>query len=161
VQIYTDNMGKAVSNPIPKYTGPVSSTQSPAGLVDVSTPTLVLPLAWLASQTLTNDLAITQVMVSTNATLPTSGGHQFQWMKDASDPTFINGDDSTTVWNQEGIHFSPGPRLDIPATNYYYWRDAWGAARSPIYIYLAGGFSSAVTPHTYQTSTLIVEYYSM
>ncbi len=148
VQIYTDNLAE---DAVPAYTGVISSfTQTPAGLVDTVNPTRKLPLAWA-----TRSIGSTVTVVSAdpdNEADPNS----FQWlmMEDASQVAvpsqravrFFNGDPFITVMNNQGIHFAQSPLQ-------------FGPENSPIRIYLEANFQAAVTPRTYQTSTLRLEFF--
>jgi hypothetical protein len=155
LQIYTDNRGSAAS---PAYTGPVDS--NPAGLVDMANTTRRVPLVWHASDVLTSDVNIVTQDAYGNPV--TSGGRQYHWLKDLSTPSlpmentnsFTNGEDAVTAWDEEGYHFAPGGKTGP------YWGLSWGAVRSPLYLYVAAPFGSALTGTTYRTTALILEYFS-
>ncbi|MBI4395713.1 MAG: hypothetical protein HY548_01365 [Elusimicrobia bacterium] len=161
LQIYTNNRS-ATANP--RYTGPAGS--NPCGLIDTTTSTWRLPLAWRAIEKTTT--TITVVTDDAGGLFSqelggVSGGYRcFQWMKDLSTPdiptmnttAFVPGEDGVTVWNNEGMHFAEGDRIGN------YWGSSWAPIASPLYIYLAADFLSAHTPRQYNTSTLTLELFS-
>lgn len=132
VQIYTDNMS-AGANPV--FTGDPAVTD-PAGLVDATETDRRLPLAWNIQ--------------SSTTTPPASGDPDttFIWfyMKDKATPGFINGDGFMTVKNQQGIQYAQTffGSLQVP----------------PNPVYIEAHFGAAVTPRTYRTSTLRVEFFT-
>ena len=147
IQIYTDNTAADAS---PKFTGSISSfTITPAGLVDTTTSSKALPMAWTIQ-----DTSGTPVAINPNA----GTGNSFSWLffedhAQVAVPSlgagaFVNGDPFVTVQNvASGIHFAQGPTQ-------------FGPAVSPNYIYTEADFTTAVTPNTYKTSTLRLEAYT-
>jgi len=147
IEIYTDNTAADAN---PHYNGVISpTTQTPAGLVDTTTPTTKLPTAWSIKATLGAPVADN----------PNAGGpNSSQWLfhedraqvavPSQSAAAFVDGDPYITVKNAIGIHF--GQLVT-----------EFGAAPSPNYIYTEANFGSAVTPRTYQTSTLRLEAFTL
>lgn len=163
LQVYTDNRNVSAN---PKYTGALGT--NPAGLVNEDRTDLVLPLCWRVTDTSTNSLTIVE---GANGGLYSQelGGEAsqfrcFQWMKDASTPNipqqfipaFSNGEDAVTVWDHEGIHYAQGERSLDPN----YWGKFWGAAQSPVYVYFGVKCATALTPASYRTNRLILEYFT-
>ncbi len=146
IEIYTDNTAADAN---PRYTGVISSTtQTPAGLVDTTLTTQKLPVAWSIKANLGAPVADN----------PNSGGgNSFQWLfhehraqiavPSQSAGAFVDGDAYVTVKNTNGIHFGQAPT-------------EFGAAGSPNFIYTEAGFTAALTPRTYRTSTLRLEAYT-
>ena len=151
IQIYTDNTSSVDANP--KYTYASSTFSNPAGLVDTTTTTKTLPLAWSIKDT-------TATATAPTAADPTSGTdpNASQWLffkdratqSDASQNTtpFADGETFIAVKRAgDGIHFGQSDT-------------AFGAAPSPDDIYVEANFNGAVTPRTYKTSTLRLERYT-
>jgi hypothetical protein len=137
-QIYTDNTGSGAS---PAYAGAGNAS----GLVDVTSPTKTVPLLWTILDT---------VDVSTAPGNPifNPGTAEFNapffYIKDlAGSAPLTNMEDYITTMNNTGIHYSPG------STNY-------GATRTPDYIFIAADFTNAVTPRTYKTNRLTLEFFT-
>ncbi len=159
LQIYTNNTAAAAN---PRYTG--AGATNPAGLVDSTNTTKRLPMCWRVVDKTTDTLNIIQG--SDNKLYSGQLGGQasqfpcFQWLKDSSTPNipaentlaYLDGEDAVTFWDHDGIHFSDGPKN---------WGVNWGATKSPLYIYLGADFSSAVTPRTYRTSMLTLEFFTL
>ena len=143
IQTYTDNV-----NGTPKFTGD-ATTETPAGLVDSTDTTKVLPIAWRIV-----DSTVTVTALSPNNT--TDPNH-FLWLylEDKSQVAipslnagaFANGIPFVTVKNSQGIHFAQGDTQ-------------FGAASTSNKLYLEADFSSALTPRTYSTSTYTLEAYT-
>jgi hypothetical protein len=144
LQIYTDNKAADAS---PKYTG----SSDPAGLVDSTDTTKALPMAWSVTDTTTTvpNGFVAPVPPANN---PNGGDpNSFQWlfMKDRGTSGFTDGFVSnpySTVVDNTGIHHASGDTQ-------------FGAANSPHRIYLEANFATAVTPRTYRTTTLRLEFY--
>ena len=149
VQIYTTNTSAGAS---PKYTGAAST--NPAGLVDAANPASVIPLAWSIKAGTQAPTAVAPAATDPNNS---SDPNSFQWlfMKDAATPSipaqnttvFMPGEIPVTMKNNQGIHFGQSN------TNI-------GAATPPNYIFLEANFDSAMAQHTYQTNSLVVEFFS-
>jgi hypothetical protein len=133
VQIYTDNKAADAN---PKYTGNPAVNDG-SGLVDTLTTTRNLPMAW------TIHADNTAIPAPAD---PVTLGTWFPFM-DAASPAFSNGAQSLTVKNNQGIQFDFAKfgALQVP----------------PNAIYLEANFGSAVTPRTYQTSTVRLEYFTL
>lgn len=171
LQIYTDNTASDAS---PKFTSAVTAGtvgSNPAGLVDMTTTTKVLAMAWSIKA------ATSTIVVGTNtytipplAANPNNNGllgnptdpNAFQWlfMQDRGTPSiplantsaFSDGNSFVAVKNNLGIHFVQGSTTTLDSSQF-------GAANSPNYIYLESDFDNAVTPRTYKTTTLRLEFY--
>lgn len=156
IQIYTDNKA-ADANPTFTPRGgvnPGDPGSNPAGLVDETTTSKRLPMAWSIKDT---------TSTAPTADNPNSGGaDSFQWlfMKDKQTPTiasenttvFTNGEAFVTVKRivdngESGIHFGQSPT-------------EFGAAPHPDFIYFEADYNTAVTPRRYKTSTLRLEAYT-
>jgi hypothetical protein len=149
VQIYTDNTA-ADANPRFVPTVPVGEPGSnPAGLVDTINPSNRIPLAWSVKG------ATVEAPSSAN---PNNAGdpNSFQWlfMLDRATPdipaqntnAFSDGLPFATVKTQQGIRYGQGPTEIGPS-------DATNR------IYLQADLRTAVTPRTYRTNKLRVEFY--
>ena len=153
IQVYTDNTASDAS-PQFTYTGSTTSA-NPVGLVDMTTTTKALPLAWSVKDTTTT---------APTAANPTDSGdpNSFQWliMKDRQTPTsaalgstqFTDGEPYVTVKRvvdagNSGIHFGGADT-------------EFGAASAPDFVYFQADFRNAVTPRTYKTSVLRFEAYT-
>jgi len=142
LQIYTDNKA---SDANPAYTG----SSDPMGLVDMTTTTKTVPLAWTvkpATSTVGTNI-IPPVAADPNNS---ADANSFQWLffKDRHTSGYTDGEPYIAVKKNLGIHFNQG------TTN-----DTFGAANTPNYIYFEGDFSNAVTPRTYKTTTIRLEFY--
>jgi hypothetical protein len=146
VQIYTDN---TASDANPKWAGPAST--NPAGLVDTTTRTHIIPLAWSIK-----DSSITAPsMADPNNT---SDPNSFQWlfMQDENTPNipatntlqFMPGEAYATVKSNVGIHFGGNPM-------------EFGADNPPNNIFLEANLTNALAPLTYTTNKLTVEYFTL
>ncbi len=147
VQIYTDNTGAAAS---PRFTSPVTVGQpgsNPAGLVDMATPNKALPLAW--------SIQPLGAPIPAAAVPATPLGPSWLYVKDRATPNipsqnttaFQDGQAYVTMVGNRGIHFSGGDT-------------EFGAELPPYRIYFEADFSAAVSPRSYQTNRLIVEYFT-
>ena len=156
IQVYTDNKAADASPQFTLRSGVTvgSPGSNPAGLVDTTTTTKRLSMAWSIKDT---------TSAAPTADNPNSGGaDSFQWlfMKDRQTPTivlenttaFTNGEAFVTVKRivddgESGIHFGQAPT-------------EFGAAPSPDFVYFQADFNTAVTPRRYFTSTLRLEAYT-
>jgi len=133
LQIYTDNKA---SDANPSYSG----SGDPSGLIDSSDNTKTLSMAW----------TIHSVLAPATGADPnnTSDPNSFQWIffKDRGTAGFSDGDSYIAVKENLGIQFGVG---------------GFGAANSPNYLYVEANFLNAVTPRTYKTSTVRLEYYHL
>lgn len=159
LQIYTNNTAVTAN---PRYTG--TAATNPTGLVDSSSTIKRLPMCWRVVDALTSNTTIVQG--SDNKLYSQELGGQasqfpcFQWMKDSATPNIVTegttifspGESAITFWDNEGLHFSDGPKN---------WGVNWGATKSPLYIYLGADFSTAVTPRSYGTSMLTLEFFTL
>jgi hypothetical protein len=149
VQIYSDNTGSGAS---PLYTGVVSSSAPAGGLVNTSSTSVVLPMAW-ETMAVTSPTLVAQEPNS----CPGNGlGCLWSYMQDAAvftqgNLSVYNGAPFITVKNNLGIHYAQGTTLD--ATEF-------GAANPPNVIYLEANFNSALGNLSYKTSTLRVEFFT-
>jgi len=139
IRIYTDN---AANDANPKFGGSFEENNG-AGLIDTTTNTIVLPLAWL---------------IKDDKGDPTTGdpnsNTSWFYFKDKSQSNFwkiIDNIDyidySTVAKAGYGIHYAQGPG------NY-------GSASSPDYVYIQANFTNAIGGRTYRTTTLRIELYS-
>jgi hypothetical protein len=150
VQIYTDN-----TNSNPRYTGAISSTTPVGGLVDTSSTSIVIPLAWDA-QAASSPTLVAQEPNNCG----TANGLACGWfyMTDhasfgvAGSTTVANGAPYVTALSNYGIHYAQGTTFNNPLE--------FGAANPPVDIYLEANFSAALGGPTYQTTTLTVEFYT-
>jgi len=136
IRIYTNN---AANDANPRFGGDFGEIYG-AGLIDTTTNTAVLPLAWL---------------IKDEKGDPTTGDPNFNavwfYFKDKSQTNFWSNADtkdySTVAKAGYGIHYSQGPG------NY-------GSSTSPDYIYIESNFANAVGGITYRTTTLRIELFS-
>jgi len=144
IRIYTDN---AANDANPRFGGDFGNNNG-AGLINTTTNTLVLPLAWL---------------IRDNREDPTPGDPDprnpnfnaaWFYFKDKSQTNFWTTtqtedakDYSTVAKAGYGIHYAQGPG------NY-------GSSTSPDYIYIESNFANAVGGITYRTTTLRIELFS-
>ena len=136
IRIYTDN---AANDANPRFGGSFGEIYG-AGLIDTTTNTAVLPLAWL---------------IRDNRGDPTPGDPNYDplwfYFKDKSQTNFWSNADtkdySTVAKAGYGIHYAQGPG------NY-------GSSTSPDYIYIESDFKNAVGGRTYRTTTLRIELFS-
>jgi len=150
VQIYTDNEASDAS---PKFQTTVPSGlpgSNPSGLIQVSNPSVTLPLAWSIK-------ADTTTPPSATDPNKTADPNSFQWlyMADANTPAipaantpqFVNGALVNTVKNNQGINYVQG-------------LTQLGAANPPNAIYLETNLGLSTAPNTYRTTTIRLEYYT-
>ncbi|MHB9154845.1 MAG: hypothetical protein ACYC5N_04020 [Endomicrobiales bacterium] len=139
IQIYTDNKA-ATANP--RYTG----TGSAGGLVDGADTTKALPMCWRIVDVTTTTYTIANTADYAHLYSPDIGDGFYPWMyiKDKSDPDFVNSADYITAWDLRGIHYGEGE---------------WGGAISSNLIYLGADFTNALPLRTYKTSRLIIELF--
>jgi len=146
IRIYTDN---AADDANPKFGGSFEENNG-AGLIDTTTNTIVLPLAWL----IRDEKETEQDPV--NPGDPNSNPSWF-YFKDKSQSDFwekgtpAKKDYSTVAKAGYGgrmIHYAQG--LDNYGTS----------ISSPDYIYIASNFVNAIGGRTYRTTTLRIELYS-
>jgi len=136
IRIYTDN---AANDANPRFGGSFGEIYG-AGLIDTTTNTAVLPLAWL---------------IRDNREDPATGDPNSNavwfYFKDKSQTNFWSNADtkdySTVAKAGYGIHYAQGPG------NY-------GSSTSPDYIYIESDFKNAVGGRTYRTTTLRIELFS-
>ena len=136
IRIYTDN---AANDANPRFGGSFG-TGNGAGLIDTTTNTAVIPLAWL---------------IRDDRGDPATGDPNYNpswfYFKDKSQTNFWSNADtkdySTVAKAGYGIHFSQG------TGNY-------GPSPSPDYIYIESNFTNAVGGRTYRTTTLRIELFS-
>ena len=153
VQLYTDNTA-ADASPLFTYVGSTTSA-NPVGLVDMTTTTRALPLAWSVKDTTASAPTAANPTDSTDA-------NSFQWliMKDKQTPTnvalgstqFTNGEAYVTVKRvvdagNSGIHFGGADT-------------EFGAASAPDFVYFQADFRNAVTPRTYKSNVMRFEAYT-
>jgi len=140
IQIYTDNRRTAAPAANPQFTGVAAA--NPVGLVNEDDTTQALPMRWrINNGELTNFGNLT-------STVP---GHYWIWLTDrqhwhVDSANLYDGARYVTVWSNRGIH--------VNEMNFV----GMSAPRRPR-IYLAADFRSAVTPATYTTSTLTIEFF--
>ncbi|MBN1823724.1 MAG: hypothetical protein JW803_05330 [Endomicrobiales bacterium] len=142
INVYTDNKGTGAD---PGYTW----TNDPAGLVNTSTTTKVLPMCWRVVDVSTDTLSIQQGATELpNQLWVTEFGDQypcFLWIMDRNTSGFSDTMDYITVWEEKrGIQHA---------------ESTWGAAKSKNYIYFGANFENAVAPATYRTNKLTLELY--
>jgi len=136
IRIYTDN---AANDANPRFGGSFG-TGNGAGLIDTTTNTAVIPLAWL---------------IRDDRGDPATGDPNYNpswfYFKDKSQTDFWTTTDikdySTVAKAGYGIHFAQG------TGNY-------GPSPSPDYIYIESNFANAVGGRTYRTTTLRIELFS-
>ncbi len=136
IRIYTDN---AANDANPRFGGSFGEIYG-AGLIDTTTNTAVLPLAWL---------------IRDDRSDPTPGDPNYVpvwfYFKDKSQTNFWSDADiqdySTVAKAGYGIHYAQGPG------NY-------GPSPSPDYIYIESNFTNALGGRTYRTTTLRIELFS-
>ncbi len=135
IRIYTDN---AADDANPKFGGTFGENNG-AGLIDTSTNTIFLPIAWLIKDNLED---------------PTTGDPNTDtswfYFKDKSQTNFWSNDTkdySTVAKAGYGIHYAQGP-------------ENYSLAQSPNYIYIQANFNNAVGGRTYRTTALRIELYS-
>jgi hypothetical protein len=138
IRIYTDN---AANDANPKFGGSFG-TGNGAGLIDTTTNTIVLPLAWL---------------IKDDKGDPTTGdpwsNTSWFYFKDQSQSNFwekgtpADKDYSTVAKAGYGIHYGQDPGEYSPAP-------------SPNYVYIQANFTNAIGGRTYRTTTLRIELFS-
>ncbi|MFC1500933.1 hypothetical protein ACFL58_00590 [Elusimicrobiota bacterium] len=142
IQIYTDNSTPVAS---PQYTG----SNDPAGLVAVEdTSADPLQMCWRIVDASTDTLTIDQNGSTLYSTELGVAYPCFLWMKDASGPSAMTGGEEYVTMRESG-----GRLQHAEGT----WADD---AVSPDYIYFGAKFTNALTPRTYQTSTLRIEAFT-
>ena len=155
VQIYTDNTATDANPRFTTRAAPGTIGSNPAGLVDASSPSITLPMAWRTVDLTTATLAAFEP----NACPGTGSACLWQYLQDFATPTissqstqaFLNGDPSVTLKDHTGIHYAQGIGIST---------STFGGANPPDVVYLEANFGQAVTPRTYQTSTVRLEYYT-
>jgi len=139
IRIYTDN---AATDANPRFGGSFGENNG-AGLIDTTTNTIVLPLAWL---------------IRDERGDPTTGDPNYNpswfYFKDRSQTNFWTTTDTTDARDYStvakagyGIHYAQGP-------------DNYGSTPSPDYIYIESNFTNALGGRTYRTTTLRIELFS-
>ena len=136
IRIYTDN---AATDANPKFGGSFGENNG-AGLIDTTTNTIVLPLAWL---------------IKDDKGDPTTGdpnsNTSWFYFKDKSQTNFWTTTDtkdySTVAKAGYGIHYAQGS-------------SGYGNAPSPNYMYIQSDFTNAVGGRNYKTTTLRIELFS-
>lgn len=135
IRIYTDN---AAADANPKYGGTFGEGNG-AGLIDTSTNTVFLPMAWLIKDD-----------VGDPATGDPQTNSNWFYFKDKS---------QTNFWTSTTKDYS---RVALAGFGYHYAQDEhnYGAMSSPNPIYIEANFLNAVGGRTYRTTTLRIELYS-
>jgi hypothetical protein len=148
IQIYTDNMAPDANPTFTPATAAGQPGSNPAGLIDTVNRSKRLPMAWsIKGSTITAPSAA-------NPTSETPDSFQWLYMLDRQTPAialenttaFTDGHPFATVKNNVGIRYGQAPTEIGPSDT---------ANR----IYLEADFRTAVTPRTYRTSTLRIEYF--
>jgi len=153
IQIYTDNEA-ADANPtftLPGGVSPGQAGSNPAGLVDTTTTTAVLSMAWSIKATTTT--APTQADPTS-----TTDANAAQWL-------FFEDRNTPTIASQNTTAFADGAtfvtiKLAGSGIHFGQANTAFGAAPSPNFVYCEANFGAAVTPRTYKTSTLRLEAFT-
>ena len=151
IQTYTDN---TAADAVPKYTYVGStSTVNPEGLVDATTTTKTLPMAWNIQDT---------TSTAPTAVDPTDAVNGTGWLffKDRQTPTIVS---ANTTQFTDGEAFVTIKRIvDTGNSGIHFGQadTAFGAAASPDFVYVETDFRNAVTPRTYKTSVLRYEAYT-
>jgi len=153
IQIYTDN---EASDANPKFTLPGGVTvgqagSNPAGLVDTTTTTAVLSMAWSIKATTTTAPTAADPTSTTDA-------NAAQWL-------FFEDRNTPTIASQNTVAFADGAtfiavKLAGSGIHFGQANTAFGAAPSPNDIYFEANYSGAVTPRAYKTTTLRLEAYT-
>lgn len=159
ITIYTNNY----HNTDHSYSGVVNSSysQSPAGLVDNSTTTKVLPMCWRVSAVSTDSLHIVQGPVGPAPLYQVGlfsaelGGAAslypcFLWMEDAGMWGFTGQSITGALQDYRTIR-------DV-SRGIQHGEATWGSGvGSPVYVYVGANFTNATTPNTYKTTSLTIE----
>jgi len=153
IQIYTDN---EASDANPKFTLPGGVTvgqagSNPAGLVDTTTTTAVLTMAWSIKDTTTTAPTAADPTSTTDA-----NASQWLFFEDRNTPTIAS--QNTTAF-ADGATFI-AVKLAGSGIHFGQSNTAFGAAPSPDDVYFEANFGGAVTPRAYKTSTLRFEAYT-
>lgn len=134
IQIFTENL--VAEDADPKFVR-ATPNDDPAGLVDTSSTSKRLPLAWRIT-----DLP----QGATPALSGPNGADSNRWiiLKDRNTTGFVDGEIAVTLKNTTGIHY--GGFSFVPTL-------------SPDFIFMAADFTNAVMPRVYKTTTLRVNLY--
>lgn len=150
MQIYTHNKNEEGDNPAnPRYIG----NDNPAGLVKVSNPVVVIPMAWRIVDTpLSQD-----ELVNPTLRIDKTGFADSMWhfVKDRNTPddtttpeneAFTDGEDYVTIWNQRGMAWHESARANP-------------RVRNTAYVYFASDFTTSHVSAAYTTSTLTLDVF--
>ena len=155
IQIYTDNTSADAS---PKYTGIISpTTQTPAGLIDLSATDQKLPTAWSIVNPVNSPGVVPPALD------PNNGGFQWFFHDDKAQVTnnqgalfFQNGDPYMTVVNQNCIGVNP----TTPCIHYGQSPFQFGAGPTPNRIFIEANFQNAMGGDTYRTTAIRIEAFT-
>jgi hypothetical protein len=171
IQVYTDNMNGSAS---PRYTGIPTITNSPAGLVDVSTTTVVLPMCLrVSTQALSADKLVIYQNNEVLTDTPNSGYRCYLWMQDVHTKDKNTGNDIDFVTNKYSRIWNHGTVAETDTENgrglqqeeakfsgYATSAEDGRTPMFPICVYIGADFSSRVKVlkgHVYTTNTLTIE----
>ncbi len=150
LQVYTDNKAPDANPTFVTAIAPGQVGSNPAGLVNISHPSIALPMAWSVHSDTTSPIA-----AEPNLVLSDPNAYQWLYMADRQTPAialqntiaFADGSIENTVQNNQGIHFGQA-------------NTQIGATDPPVKVFLEANFSTATAPNTYQTTALRLEYYT-
>lgn len=166
IQIYTDNTNVSAN---PRYTGVIDVDNSPSGLVDESTTTVVLPMCWRINPR--EPLPSNELVIYQNEGILTNtpgGGYKcYLWMQDLATVGF----DPVTntyarIWNHGTIAETDtenGRGVQYQEATFGGYASSLSDGRTPIfpmYLYIGADFSSSIKVlknHSYSTDTLTIE----
>ena len=157
IEIYTDNCASDANPQCSTNT----TTLDPAGLVDTSSTSIVLPMCWSIVNSTVTGYTQRQISQSSDNKLYSNGNPTYLWIKDRNTPNitgsgttaFVDGESYITVWDNQGIQWkegsfsAPNDSNNSPSTP------------SPNFIYIGAKFTNAYAQRTYKTNKLIVELF--
>jgi hypothetical protein len=148
IQMYTDNRATDAS---PRYGG-TPSIQDGAGLIDTSTNTIVLPMAWSIKDGTGPAVNVDPIAQNPQAlTVPS-----YQWLNFKDRSTVAIPTQNITVFTdgEDWVTVKKGGQAQ-------YFQATWFPTLSTRnYIFFEANFAAAQTPKTYQTTTLRLESYT-
>lgn len=166
IQIYTDNTNASAN---PRYTGIIDAENSPAGLVDESTTTVVLPMCWRVNPR--EPLPSNELVIYQNEGILTNtpgGGYKcYLWMQDLATVGF---DPVTNMYARIWKHGTIAETDTANGRGVQYQENKFAGYSSsledgrtpmfPVYLYIGADFSSSLKVlknHSYSTDTLTIE----
>lgn len=150
----SDNFNTSIANPV--FTG---NTNNAGGLVGVINTSQALPIVWQVQDN-TNDYQppkISDPYSDGTTTYFTNEGWMWKFLIDQSDPDFTNTSNNDASMGSATVNYY----VTLMNQNGRLWGSAnneRGGGSSPLYLYLAADFATAVA-QTYRTTTLTLEMF--